>query len=115
MYEHVIQEMVDTKVSKKLDIPVWQDKYGNKCAEADAFGCKVTHKITKLDWCLVGDKVGGNLSMKGDGGRKKLLCAQGNVPREKTSYVDRYFTTIRLTTLSGEPLMCIVVMKGKIF
>lgn len=113
MYEHIIHEMVEAKVAVKLDEPMWQDREGNKVQEGDAFGCKVTHSIIEPDWCIVGDEVGGNLSMKGDGGRKKLLCARGNVPREKVSSTDRHFTLIGLTTLSGTPLMCIVVMKGK--
>ena len=113
MYENIIHEMVEEKVAEKLDVPEWQDEKGQSCIEENAFGCKVTHKIVRPDMCIVGDEVGGNLSMKGDDGRKKILCAQGQVPREKASGIDRHFTTIGLTTLSGEALMCIVIMKGK--
>lgn len=108
-----MDELVHANIAVKLDTPVWQDADGNNCVEDEAVGCKVTHKIIKPEYCIVGDETGGNLSMKGDGGRKKFLCARGDVPRTKASGCDRHFTTIGLTLLTGDPLMCIVVMKGK--
>ena len=113
MYEHIIDELINAKIAIKLDTPVWQDAEGNDCEEHKAVGCRVTYRILKPEYCIVGDETGGNLSMKGDGGRNKFLCARGDVPRNKTSGNDRHFTTIGLTLLTGDPLMCIVVMKGK--
>ena len=52
--------------------------------------------------------------MKGDTADDKLLVARGDQPREKASSTDRHATVIDLTLGTGEPLMCIIVMKGKI-
>ena len=113
MYEHIIKELVQAKIATKLNKPVWQDADGNTVEEDNVLGCRVLHKIIKPKWCVVGDETSGNLSMKNDGGRPRFLCGRGDVPRHKSSENDRLFTTIGLTLLTGEPLMCVVVMKGK--
>ena len=53
--------------------------------EADAYGCKVTHKVISPDMCIYGDEVGGNLSMKEDGhvGGKLLLGERGYIVQKK--------------------------------
>ena len=54
-------------VAEKLVEPEWQNKLGETVdIESKAFGCKVTHKITNPDMCLVMDEVGNSTSQKGD-------------------------------------------------
>ena len=77
--------MVQIKIALKLNEPVWQDSEGNDVDKGNAFGCKVSHRIIKPEYCIVGDETGGNLSMKGDGGRHRFLCGRGDVPRKKAS------------------------------
>ncbi len=79
-----------------------------------AFGCKVTHDLIHPDWCIMGDEVGGNISMKGDGhvGGRLYLTAKGQTVSRKASKVDRRFTLIGLTSLNGQPVMCIVIIYG---
>ena len=115
MYVHVISEMVNAGLAIELDSPVWMDRSGNTVDETKAFGCKVTHDILYPDMCLVGDEVGGNISMKGDGhaGGKLYLCEKGQIPQQKTSSKDKHFTLMGLTNLKGEPVMCILVIAGK--
>ena len=60
MYKHAIDEMVHAGIIKKLEVPIWMDKYGTKCFQDEALGCKVTHHITGPDMCVMGDEVGGN-------------------------------------------------------
>ena len=68
MYDQCIDQMVQAGVAKKRDDAVWMDKSGNIVSDkSHAFGCKVTHDHIHTDWCPVGDEVGGNISMKGDG------------------------------------------------
>ena len=115
MYNHCINEMVDAGVAVELDEPIWMDRSGNECDEADAYGCKVTHRVTRPGMCICGDEVGGNLSMKGDGneGGKLLLGERGCVAQEKASARNRKFTMIGFTALTGDPVMCVLIFEGK--
>ena len=114
MYEQCIAQMVRAGVAKKRTTPVWMNRDGKECRESDAFGCKVTHDLIHPDWCLVGDEVGGNISMKGDGhaGGRLYLAAKGRVAYRKYCKADRKFTLIGLTSLTGQPVMCIVIIQG---
>ena len=67
MYKHTYNEMIDAEVSRKLDEPVRLDRNGKICTEEVAHGCKVFTEIVRPDMCIVGDEVGSNLCMKGDG------------------------------------------------
>ena len=115
MYEHNYEEMEMAGVAVRLDEPVWKDRSGNIVEEADALGCKVTHDLIHPEMCIVGDEVGGNLNMDGDGhvGGTKLLCAKDAIPQKKTSTRDKHFTLLPLMLLTGEPLMCILIIAGK--
>ena len=86
MYEHNYEEMEMAGVAVRLDEPVWKDRSGNIVEEADALGCKVTHDLIHPEMCIVGDEVGGNLNMDGDGhvGGTKLLCAKDAIPQINT-------------------------------
>ena len=47
MYKHVmIDEMVHAGIAKKLEVPIWMDRYGNECSQDETLGYKVTHHIT---------------------------------------------------------------------
>ena len=69
----------------KLETPTWMNRNGEVCTEEEAYGCKVHHMLTRLELCFCGDKVGGNISMKGDGhnGGELLLIEKGKVPQRK--------------------------------
>jgi len=114
MYNNIIDEMVDAGVAEKLDEPVWMDRDGNICSEQEAYGCKVHHQIVRPDMCLCGDEVGGNISMKGDGhvGGELFVTEKGRVPQRKVSTKNRKFTMIGLTALTGDPVMCVIIIEG---
>ena len=107
--------MHDAGVCNKLETSEWMDKDGNVCTEEFAFGCKVTHEMVHPEMCVVGDEVGGNLCMKGDGhiGGELLLTENGMVPQRKASSKNRRFTLIGLTALTGEPVMAVIIVAGK--
>ena len=115
MYKHTIIEMVEAGVARKLDEPTWMNRHGEVCDENESFGCKVTHQIIHPDMCLVGDEVGGNISMKGDGhvGGTKYLTGKGCVPQKRSSNAEKRFTLVGLTALTGDPVMCIIIIQGK--
>ena len=106
--------MEDAGVAERLENPVWMNKSGEEVNEDDAFGCKVTHKITRPDMCLVVDEVGGNTNQKGDGnvGGELQLCESGKTPQQKINTKDKHYTLLGLTALTGEPVMCIVIFAG---
>lgn len=115
MYEHIIEELVSANLAIQLEEPKWMDANGREVPPTELLGCKVTHKITKPEWCIVADEVGSDLSMKGDGrvGGQKFMCGRGNEPYNKSSNRSKHFTCLGLTLLTGEPLMCVVIFAGK--
>ena len=75
MYNHIYSEKVDAAGAERLPTPIWMDHHGEECQKNDALGCLVTDRLNHSELCFVGDKVGGNTSMKGDGnarGKKGL-------------------------------------------
>ena len=63
---------------------------------------------------LVVDEVGCNISQRGDlhMARRKYCCEVGGIPQNKSSYNDRHFTCLGFTALTGEPVMCVVIVAG---
>ena len=116
MYKHIIDEMVDAGLAVELDEPVWMNRDGNICPEHEAFGCKVHHKVIHPELCFCGDEVGGNISMKGDGhhGGELLLAEKGTIAQRKSSTRNRKFTLIGLTSFTGDPVMCVIIIEGKL-
>ncbi len=115
MYSHIYEEIVCAEAVEPLPTPIWMDSDGNECQESNALGCQVTHRLCHPELCFVGNKVGGNISMKGDGhvGGQKLCIEQGTIPYKKASHTDKIFTMIGLTSLDGNPVMCVLIIQGK--
>ena len=69
---------------------------GEECSEAEVLGCKLTHKLSHPELCFVGNEVGGNLLMKGDGhvGGQKFLTRLESFPTKSVSIVKKRFTLI---------------------
>ncbi len=76
---------------------------------------KVFYLLVRPDMCICGDEVGGNLSMKEDGhaGGQLMLVERGQVPMKKISTSNKKFMLIGPTALTGEPVMCILIIEGK--
>ena len=64
--------------------------------------------------CLVTDQVGGNISQKGDGliGGELLLTEPGQVAQQTTLTKDKHYTLLGLTLLTGQHLVCVLIMVG---
>lgn len=82
---HIIDDMVDTKLVVKLDMPVWKDREGYICQEEDALGCNVTRNMLRPGMHIVRDEVGGNISVRGDGHTygELDLETKGTIPHKK--------------------------------
>ena len=115
MYSKIVEEMEDAGVAKRLPEPVWMDREGEIVGEEHAFGCKVTHRIIHPEMVIVFDELGGNISQKGDGhvGGQLLLCEKGETPQIKVSTRDKHYTVLGLTSLTGHPVMCVIIFTGK--
>ena len=61
---------------------------------------------------MVGDKVGGNNSMKGDGhaAGRLLLGAPKSVAYNRVSVTEKRFTMIGIAALDGSPVMCVLII-----
>ena len=108
MYEHIIDKLIGVGIAEELPEHIWVNTKGYPFEEKDAFGCKVRHCILYPDYSIVGDEVGGNLLMKGDGGRTKYLVGRGNIAQEKASSNNHHFTEIGLTLLTGALLIALL-------
>ena len=93
-----------------------QDKDGNRVKfESEAYGCRVTSKITRPDMVLLGDEFGGNIDMIGDGNivGEKLICDKDCIAQNKETRKMKHFTVIWLTNLLGKPICCIAIIECK--
>ena len=75
---------------------------------------KTNFKLTHPENCLVVDEVGSNISQKGDGhiAGKKYVCEIDSIPKEQASHTDKHFTLLGFTALSGEPVLCLIIIAG---
>ena len=114
MYDQIYDMMVEAGVAVKKDYPEWMDAYGDIVYEDNALGCKVTHDLIRPEMCIVMDEVGGNTSQKGDGnkGGEKFIVPKGMIPQLKANAQDKHFTLLGLTTLGGDPVMCVIILLG---
>jgi hypothetical protein len=117
MYDGAYDEMVAVGVAKHLNEKVWMDKDGNIGVESKEMACgiKVDTVLTHLDYVLFVDKVGNNMKQKNDGhvGGGKYLCERGTMPKQTCATKDAHFTVLGFTSANGQPVMCVIILKGK--
>ena len=106
--------MVEAGAAEQLPQPIWMDRNGKQVGEKDAIGCIVTHKLCHTERCFIGEEVGGNLSMKGDGHAhgRNLLTATESVLYSQAFHVEKRFTMICLAELDGSPVLCVLIIQG---
>ena len=95
-----------------LDSTCYKDR--DICNEAQAYGYKVTHKITHPEYYVIMYEVGGDTNQTGDGdvGIEKYLCEKVKFAR-KSKQKNKHFTLLGLTLLTGTPLKCVIIFAGK--
>jgi hypothetical protein len=109
MYGDVEAEMIVAGVATKFDTPVWLDEKGCEVEEINAKGMKVSTQQHCPDMCIIMDEVGCNINMTKDG-HVNGTCF---VVTQKASKKEKHFRCLGLTLLSGEHLMCVVIIDGK--
>jgi len=104
MYDDVYECMVECGAARKLPEP------------SDQFvgDMKTKYELLHPAMCLVVDEVGSNISQRGDGHvtGTKYCCEHGTIPYNKASHNDRHFTLLGFTALTGEPVLCVVIISG---
>ena len=114
MYENVEKHMVDAGVARPYDEPKWLNKEGEEVREEDSFGYKVKNELTHPHCCLVMDETGGDTNMVNDSaaGGVSYVGRKGTEIRSVAGKKGKRYTTIGLTALNGDPVMCVVIFAG---
>jgi hypothetical protein len=109
--------MIDAGIAKKLETPVWMNQKGERVSnESEAYGCKVTTELTRPDMVITMDEVGYNTSQINEGhvGRgTRYVVGKTKEPRQLSTKKDKHFTCLGLTLITGQPLMCVIIIEGK--
>ena len=115
MYKCMYDEMVKAGIAEKLDIPVYMDADGNVVDVEKAVGRKCTHKLIHPEMAFVFDETGGNTCMKADGhvGGRRYVTRKGQRAKLQASESDNHFTSLTVTSLTGEAALCVVIFKGE--
>jgi hypothetical protein len=116
MYEDIEEELVDAGLGVKLPPPpIWMDEKGNQVEEHLSVGMKVQTRLLRPDMCIVMDEVGCNINMTKDGhvNWTQFVVDKNDEAKQKASKKEKYFTCLGLTLLTGNPIMCVVIIDGK--
>ena len=116
MYYDIEKIMVDARVASRLPGSVWMDDKANIVDDvSESYGCKVDVELNFPQCCIVMDEVGGDLNMLNDRhqGGSKYICRKGETPKINATKKSKKFTVLGLTTLRGDPLMCVIILEGK--
>jgi hypothetical protein len=115
MYNDVEVEMINAGIATKLPSPVSCDSEGKLIDEIDGVGMKVKVKLNRPDMCVMLDEVGCNLNMTKDGhtGGTKFVVGRDMEAKTKATKREKHFTCLGLTALSGEPIMCVIIVDQK--
>ena len=72
-------------------------------------------ELTRPDLALVFDEVGCNTSQECDNsvGGELFLTGKYDQPYRSVSTRHSHFTVLGVTALSGEPVLCVVIITGK--
>ena len=119
MYADVYETMVKAGVDSRLDEAVWLNKDGYIVADDDPakFGRKTKYMMEHPEWCLFADETGCNTNQKEDGYRGGQLfvlengCEEGGLTGVAT---DIHFTVMCFTCATGDPVLCVVIMKSEL-
>ena len=116
MYRHVEEVMIKSKIARRLETSVWMDEANNVLeSEDNSIGCKVEVDLFRPEMALVLDKVGCNTSQECNNavGGELFLSGKNLHPYRTVSTRHNHFTVLGVTALSGEPVLCVVIISEK--
>ena len=113
MYDVIYDEMVDARVARVLEYPVFTDISGKEVDESQRFGKKQDIEITHKQYILFADETGCNTSQKKDGhiSGTKYIVERGSTPQTMASDTDHKFTLLPFTSANGEAICCVVIFQ----
>jgi hypothetical protein len=115
MYNNVYGNLTEKGIAKELDEEVMLDKESNITEnEEEQFGRTMKLLLTRPHMLMYVDEVGYSTSQSNDGNCSgtKYVTRKGVRPQQQNIFTDSHFTTLGRTTATGEPIMCMVIMKG---
>ena len=107
--------MVESGFADKLDSPQWMERYSNMVEDQESsVGYKIEVSLDMPHMASVMDTVWCNLSQETDkrvGG--ELFYLKKDKAYKSISTHHSHFTVLGITTLDGNPVVCVVIMTGK--
>ena len=126
MYMLCYTTLVDARIAVKLDTPQYLEKSGSAILHPDPSYHLLNHyKLIAPEWLLFVDEMGSNTNMKHDAhnGRRIISSVQhteknhtkSESPKAKLlcGESDRPFTILPFFAATGEPVFCVIIIKGK--
>jgi hypothetical protein len=113
MYEDVYERLYKAGIAEKLDEDIWRDKDNNIfVAQAEEYGRETQYSLLHPEYLVMVDKVGENISQKGDGntGGQHYMVASDMRAQVQNSFKDNHFTILGFTAANGHPTMCAIII-----
>ena len=115
MFEDIERVMVEAGVAKYFETPQWMNEDGDVVdSEMEACGFKCKAKLIEPSCVIVLDEAGGDTAMTQDGhpGGRKMVGRKGDHSRRRVTKKARRYTVVPLLALTGEAVMCVVIIDG---
>ena len=115
IYDRVYDLMEKDGYALKTSVPPFYDKSGNAVDANDdsSYGKLVNLKLTRPDLIFVADECGTDTNMSKDkvsAGNKKIHQKGISVSMPGCTS-DTHFTMMGITTLTGDPVCCVVIIQ----
>ena len=116
MYSILYIMFVEGGVDTELDNKVLRNKQRSRVTrEEEEFGLPSEYEYTHPDYVLFVDEVSDNTHTKDDGplGGEKRLWERSGIAKQRYSIADTRWTTLGFTAATGEPVICVIIIKAK--
>jgi hypothetical protein len=113
MYDGVYEKLANAGIVEVLDDELWLDMHVNIVqTKEEAYGRKKKYLLKHPEKVIFVDKVGDNISQKGDGnaGGQHFMVARDMRAQVRNSFKDNCFTVLGFTTEDGRAVMCAIII-----
>ena len=119
MYDETYRIWEELGIAEKLETPQYLDRDGMVVPFDQRNGCLPSeYRLLHPEAILSADEVGNNTGTTKDklqGNEKRLHIKNGERPQKIASESDTPWTTLAVTAMTGEPVCCVVIIKGSQF
>ena len=121
MYDQTYKIWETLGIAEKLESPEFLDRHGlivpfHKRQDKNCFPS--SYRLLHPEAILCADEVGNNTGTTKDnlqGNEKRLHVRNGERPQKIASESETPWTTLAVTAMTGEPVCCVVIIKGSQF